>query len=52
MYFLLLKTQLRLKDGYTIYIFLKHRFTRDNAFALMSSCGNEVYKVEKSNKDT
>ena len=31
---------------------LKHQLTRDNTFALIRSCGNEVYKVEKSKKDT
>ena len=30
---------------------LKHQLTRDSTFALVRSCGNEVYKVEKS-KDT
>ena len=26
--------------------------TRDNTFALIRSCDNEVYKVEKSKEDT
>ena len=33
------------------YVFdspLKHQLTRDNTFALIRSCGNEVYKVEKT----
>ena len=37
------------------YVFdslLKHQFTRENTFALIKSCGNEVYKVEKSKEDT
>ena len=37
------------------YVFdslLKHQSTRDNTFALIRSCGNEVYKVEKSKEDT
>ena len=31
---------------------LKHQLTRDNTFALIRSCGIEVYKVEKSKEDT
>ena len=37
------------------YVFdslLKHQLTRDNSFALIKSCGNEVYKVEKSKEYT
>ena len=37
------------------YIFdslLKQQLTIDNTFALIRSCGNEVYKVEKSQEDT
>ena len=30
---------------------LKHQLTRDNTFALIRSCGNDVYKVEKSKED-
>ena len=33
-----------------MYVFdslLKHHLTRDNTFALIRSCGNDVYKVEK-----
>ena len=36
------------------YVFdspLKHQLTRDSIFPLMISCGNEVYKVEKSKED-
>ena len=35
------------------YVFdslLKHQLTRDDTFALIRWCGNEVYKVEKSKK--
>ena len=38
-----------------MYVFdslLKHQLTRDNTFALIRSCGNDVYKVEKSKEDT
>ena len=28
------------------------QLTRDNTFALVRSCGSEVYKVEKSKEDT
>ena len=37
------------------YVFdslLKYQLTRDSDFALIRSCGNEVYKVEKLNEDT
>ena len=37
------------------YVFdslLKHQLTRDTTFALIRSCGNEVYKVEKSEEGT
>ena len=37
------------------YVFdslLKHQLTRDNTFALIRSCGSELYKVEKSKEDT
>ena len=30
---------------------LKQQLTRDNTFALIRSCGNEVYKVNKSKED-
>ena len=30
----------------------KHHLTRDNTFALMISCGKDVYKVEKSKENT
>ena len=36
---------------YVLYSLMKHHLTRDNTFALISSCGKDVYKVEKS-KDT
>ena len=35
------------------YVFdslLKHQLSRDNTFALIRSCGNEMYEVEKSKK--
>ena len=37
-----------------MYVFdsFEHQLTRDNTFALMRSCCNEVYKVEKSKEDT
>ena len=31
---------------------MKHKFTRDNTFAVLRSCGNEVLKVDKSKEDT
>ena len=31
---------------------MKHKLTRDNTLALIRSCGNEVYKVEKSEEGT
>ena len=37
------------------YIFdplLKHHLTRDNTFALIRSCGKDVFKVEQSKGDT
>ena len=37
------------------YVFdslLKHHLTKDTTFALMRSCGKDVYKVEKSKEDT
>ena len=37
---------------YVLDSLLKHQLTRDNNFALIRSCGNEVYKVEKSREDT
>ena len=30
---------------------LKHHLTRDNIFALIRSCGKDVYRVEKSKED-
>ena len=53
-YFLLLKKLLSEVQKY-VNVFdslLKHQLTRDNTFALIRSCGNEVYKMEKSKKDT
>ena len=47
-YFLLLKTPaLTEVQRYVFDSLLKHQLTRDNTFALIRSCGNEVYKVEK-----
>ena len=37
------------------YVFdslLKHQLTRENTFALIRLCGNEMYKVEKSKEET
>ena len=34
------------------YSLLKHQLTRDNNFALIRPCGNEMYKVEKSKENT
>ena len=52
-YFLLLKnTALSEVQRYVFDSLLKHQLTRDNTFALIRSCGNEVYKVEKSKEDT
>ena len=35
---------------YIFYSLLKHQLTRDNTFALIRSCGNEVYRVENRKK--
>ena len=52
-YFLLLiKPALSEVQMYVFDSLLKHQFTRENTFALIRSCGNEVYKVEKSKEDT
>ena len=52
-YILLLKTPaLTEVHRYVFDSLLKHQLTRDNTFALIRSCGNEVYKVEKSKEDT
>ena len=52
-YFLLLKNpDLTEVQRYVFDSLLKHQLTRDNNFALMRSCGNEGYKVEKSKEDT
>ena len=52
-YFLLLKDPaLSEVQRYVFASLLKHQLTRDNKFALIRSCGNEVYKMEKSNEDT
>ena len=48
---LLLLKQLKYRDTVFNYI-LKHQLTRDNTLALIRSCGNEVFKVEKSKADT
>ena len=47
-YFLLLKKTVL----FAFYPLLKHQLARDNTFALIRSCGNEVYKVEKSEEGT
>ena len=52
-YFLLLKNPaLTEVQRYVFDSLLKHQLTRDNTFALIRSCGNEVYKVEKSKEET
>ena len=52
-YFLLLKKPaLSEVQRYVFDSLLKHQLTRDNTFDLIRSCGNEVYKVEKSKEDT
>ena len=52
-YFLLLKKPaLSEVQRYVFDSLLKHQVTRDNTFALIRSCGNEVYNVEKSKEDT
>ena len=52
-YFLLLKNPVLTEvQRYVFDSLLKHQLTRDNTFALIRSCGNEVYKVEKSKEDT
>ena len=38
-------------QSYVFDSLLKHQLTRDNSFALIRSCGNEVYKVEKMKLD-
>ena len=54
-YFLLLKKPaLSEVQRYVFDSLLKQQVhvTRDNTFALIRSCGNEVYNVEKSKEDT
>ena len=52
-YFLLLKNPAFTEvQRYVFDSLLKHLLTRDNTFALIRSCGNVVYKVEKSKEDT
>ena len=52
-YFLLLKNPaLTEVQRHVFDSLLKHQLTRDNSFALITSCGNEVYKVEKSKEGT
>ena len=52
-YFLLLKNPaLTEVHRYVFDSALKHQLTRDNTFALIRSCSNEVYKVEKLKEDT
>ena len=48
-YFLLLKNPALTEVQRYVFATL---LTRDNAFALIRSCGNEVYKVEKSKENT
>ena len=48
-YFLFLKNPaLTEVQRYVFDSLLKHQLTIDNSFAFIRSCGNEVYKVEKS----
>ena len=49
-YFLFLKTAL--SEVRMFLTLLKHQLTRDNTFALIKSCGNEVYIAEMSKEDT
>ena len=50
-YFFLLKNPaLTEVQRYVFDSLLKDQLTGDNTFALIRSCGNEVYKVEKSKK--
>ena len=49
---LLKKPALSEVQRYVFDSLLKHQLTRDNTFALIRSCGNEVYEVEKSREDT
>ena len=54
LYFLLLKKTPALTEvqRYVFDSLLKHKLTRDNSFALITSNGNEVHKVEKLREDT
>ena len=52
-YFLLLKNPALIEvQRYVFDSLLKHQLTRDSTFALIRSCGNEVYELEKSKEDT
>ena len=52
-YFLLEKNPaLSEVQRYVYYSLLKHHLTRDNTFSLITSCGKDVYDVEKSKEDT
>ena len=52
-YFLLLKKHpLTEVQRYVFDYLLKHQLTRDSTFALIRSCGNEVYKVDQLKEDT
>ena len=52
-YFLLLKNPAFTEVQRSVFDSpLKHQLTSDNTFALIRSCDNEVYKVEKSKEDT
>ena len=51
-FFLLKKPALSEVQRFVLYSLLRQQLTRDNAFVLIRSCGNEMYKVEKSKEDT
>ena len=50
--FLVAKSPFCLKYRGVFDSLLKQQLTRYNTFPLIRSCGNEVYKVEKSKEDT
>ena len=53
LYFVLLKNPALIEvQRYDFDSLLKQQLTRDNIFALIRSCCNEVYKVEKSKEDS
>ena len=51
-FFLLKKPSLFEEWSYVFDFLLKHQWRRDNTFALIRSCGYEVYKVKKLKEDT